>query len=1196
MIKKTFYLAMMLIAYNTHTTAQNVFSCDLTANPNPPPATIGFNSCGSSIDYITDAVYPERRPVLKVRVNFHFMLKSDGTGNFTATSTNTTHQSTYITNGYDYVNDLLYNVNLNLQNNQKAACPAENTIPNLPIQLEFELFKDKNDPDDKGVYFHSVPDVDYYYEVNHVSALKAKYSKKGSAVMDIFFVANKKDEKTNGGSSVFYGDCFQILDVWRAYRDDAGLAGWNFSPTICHEFGHSVGLTHTFNGQANCSDADYPKTSTPPCNNWMTYEASKTSLTPCQLGLVHEYLTNSLPDYINKDDLYTFNSARTVIINSGENIVWNSNRYLQGNIVLKSGSKLTLNCSLNMAQGAKIIIEPGAILDVENGTITNNHGELWQGIEVMGNANEGQQVSGTSGAQGKLILNNATIEYAYNAVSTARHYDWGIDVATTGGIVEATTSKFYNCKRAVEFLKYRNRTSATESNVSYFSRCEFTVDDNFPLEIDPDQAMFTMWDVKDVSISGSIFQDLRTTLTSPSDALTGISTLDAGFKVNPYSTSGQSNYVPSTFTNLDCAISMEKTASSKPTTIDNITFQSCGVGVLNKGMDNTRITRNIFRLGHLNIPSNSTGIASIGVGFSTGTMYKLEENQFGSQINANNPTWGIVLNNTGPIDNSTYLNKFTTDMGEVAIRNNRSTQASQQSGQFTGLQFLCNTHNTTRNDIIIHDDAGFSDDGVRQYQGRLNQATIDPTSAGNLFTNNSLSSETDIFNRSDLSIVYLFDVDTKEEPLYYTRSKVTPSKTTNSNQCLSKLIPKNVVIGGGTTPTPPRDIDGINKTIDKYLKTYSPVYEQYKLVYNRLLDGGNTGLLVQNTNSAKPSQSAALKQQLSLNKPWLSASVLQAVINRPDIFTNAEVYKILQDNPDALHYENIFESVANKANPLTGTQIDNLRQMVSSAKTDRSNVEQALALYGWEKNRAAIEIAQSYLTDESKGPDYANYRYWLAKLESAASQYLIVDSYIEQGNYSTALSVLNKIPTQFTLSDEEKRDYQETLTFLQIITDLHNKGKLLNQLSTAQKESITTLAEKGIGQGGQRARNLLCWWYGTHCEPNWTLPTITNSSARGAEKLDEQKRQVVDGALNLFPNPATNQLMITYKFDEVMDNLVEIQVYDMLGRMVYQQNANSSESNLSLNIENWAQGMYEVRIAHSGKQLATQRLLVQRLF
>ncbi|HQC60332.1 MAG TPA: hypothetical protein PK701_06335, partial [Bacteroidales bacterium] len=80
-----------------------------------------------------------------------------------------------------------------------------------------------------------------------------------------------------------------------------------------------------------------------------------------------------------------------------ENETWDFNIKLYTDIIIKQGVTLTITCKVLMPDQAKIIIEPGAKLILDGGTLTNACGTMWQGIEVWGNRDLSQYPQSNQG-------------------------------------------------------------------------------------------------------------------------------------------------------------------------------------------------------------------------------------------------------------------------------------------------------------------------------------------------------------------------------------------------------------------------------------------------------------------------------------------------------------------------------------------------------------------------------------------------------------------------------------------------------------------------------------------------------------------------------------------------------------------------------------------------------------------------------
>src|SRR5690606_14477007 len=134
---------------------------------------------------------------------------------------------------------------------------------------------------------------------------------------------------------------------------------------------------------------------------------------------------------------------------------------VNGNLVIKSGYRLTIEGTVGMGPDQRIIVERGAQLWVDGGTITTSCGDkMWRGIEVWGTSSADQEPILNNPDQGFVnLLNGATIEHARDGITVIRKNDngsinWG---GYTGGIVIARDAIFQNCRRAVEFWPYQNK-------------------------------------------------------------------------------------------------------------------------------------------------------------------------------------------------------------------------------------------------------------------------------------------------------------------------------------------------------------------------------------------------------------------------------------------------------------------------------------------------------------------------------------------------------------------------------------------------------------------------------------------------------------------------------------------------------------------------------------------------------------------
>jgi hypothetical protein len=252
-----------------------------------------------------------------IRVNIHFILRSDGTGNFTETTDIYNAQNSYT--GYWFADKVVEQCNYWLNNNQVmtqqlSCCP----IPVTDINYNYHL---------AGVFFHR---SDYHFNNQY------PYSgliENGSNVINILVYPGSWG---HGGAFIGSNICF-VDGAQRAYDDFLLYGNWGIyngvSLGINHEVGHCLSLEHskrygtggccTSNSSACLDDCvDTPTYQelindgyTDPCiwngpgysNNIMDYSPFETAYTPCQIEKVHDQI-----DYAKnffKYGIYQYSSA-----------------------------------------------------------------------------------------------------------------------------------------------------------------------------------------------------------------------------------------------------------------------------------------------------------------------------------------------------------------------------------------------------------------------------------------------------------------------------------------------------------------------------------------------------------------------------------------------------------------------------------------------------------------------------------------------------------------------------------------------------------------------------------------------------------------------------------------------------------------------------------------------------------------------
>ena len=345
-------------------------------------------------------------------------------------------------------------------------------------------------------------------------------------------------------------------------------------------------------------------------------------------------------------------------------VVWTGNKMIHDSLVIDSLATLTVTDTIYMSSDARLIVRPGGKLVVDGGTLTSACGDvMWQGIEVVGDRTKRQipQWQGTV-----ELKNGAVIENAHCGIHTG--IQGNAFYATTGGIILADSAFFKNNRRAVAFMSYTNHslTGVITDNVSHFTNCEFTVDNNnlFAQNNCGFIDHVTMWQVRGVKFKGCRFSN-TTTVTAIGDRRHAIYTEDAGFEVNKYCR--DSSVDPNTcscpelmstrcvFTGFSTAIEVNTTGCQHSVKVDFAQFNNNGIGVCINGNQYATVTRCDFNLQNAPLSLDNTGLI-----MNCCTGYKVEENRFHKSSKSFNLPLRASLSTTAESLTTPYTAMFST--------------------------------------------------------------------------------------------------------------------------------------------------------------------------------------------------------------------------------------------------------------------------------------------------------------------------------------------------------------------------------------------------------------------------------------------------------------------------------------------------------------------------------------------------------
>jgi hypothetical protein len=249
-----------------------------------------------------------------IRVNYHFLLKNDNSGNFNQYWDGISDSTM---NGYERAKLVIDKANYELAHNHKMFLPKPNNTEVIPSAMQYLLC---------GVYFNA--DDEFYTPDQHTGwAMLYKYGVNTKTEINIFNTPD--DDLGSGIANNIASPLEQDLELAFKFKDLLNYIrypSWSLTysaGTVNHEMGHLLGLQHTWNENDDCDDTPQGKfvngaftqcwsykENDSLCGNWnncsnniMDYnQFYPHAYTPCQLKKIHDVLNNSAVNYVAKMD------------------------------------------------------------------------------------------------------------------------------------------------------------------------------------------------------------------------------------------------------------------------------------------------------------------------------------------------------------------------------------------------------------------------------------------------------------------------------------------------------------------------------------------------------------------------------------------------------------------------------------------------------------------------------------------------------------------------------------------------------------------------------------------------------------------------------------------------------------------------------------------------------------------------------
>lgn len=357
-------------------------------------------------------------------------------------------------------------------------------------------------------------------------------------------------------------------------------------------------------------------------------------------------------------------------------------------------------------------------------------------------------------------------------------------------------------------------------------------------------------------------------------------------------------------------------------------------------------------------------------------------------------------------------------------------------------------------------------------------------------------------------------------------------------------------------------------------------------VYTMLVDGGNTEYLYNEVYSSASPQTMQVYNELMGKSPYLSDTVVGAAIEKEEVIPGAMLRDIMVANPHTAKSDNLLEKVDSRFDPLPDymkAQILAGRSVVSLKEELESN----LALYRLQKSRLINGLIHYYLNAENLSGGNASVINLLQNDCELSSKYRLAMKYIETGNTVQALSVLNALPVEFNMKEQQLAIHYEIVDFYNLAIQLSVQNGGWNSATEAQMLQLHALLQSATPVSAY-ARNVLM----SLGELIYTEPVIVPDLLKSSMDETSYKELIASKAppvLEVHPNPAKDFILIGWTLDYEQAT-GSIAIHRTTGELKSSFTFNTPVDKQMIDTGEWPSDAYIITLTMGGKVIESAKL------
>jgi len=213
------------------------------------------------------------------------------------------------------------------------------------------------------------------------------------------------------------------------------------------------------------------------------------------------------------------------------------------------------------------------------------------------------------------------------------------------------------------------------------------------------------------------------------------------------------------------------------------------------------------------------------------------------------------------------------------------------------------------------------------------------------------------------------------------------------------------------------------------------------------------------------------------------------------------------------------------------------------------------------------------------------------KLDSFPAEAL-VDYYLQQGDYTTALNKVDSLPYRFTFTAYDSIEYPMYKDYKHEQAAWLSDGRTIFDLTAAEINSLIAIADSSKGTAGVQARAILRFAYPSQYSYTECIDFPGNSTKSAELKPGNTNENHSAFTVTVKPNPARNRVTFQYTLPENTET-ARLSLYNINGKLLFAGQLAPNSNKLQYNCSHLKAGVYYYTVSTSNETVSGKWIIVR---